>query len=233
MENQVHLTSRSFTNAPRYPKSSCRFLEEIQKQFPALHRSGYGWTQYAFAIIAGIIILNGGAVIYADTTDVSTSHPLYSYKLLAEEVRVKTASPEKQPEIEVQIAERRIKELRQLTLSEHPTNSSFTNMSSSTKPIIVRPVSVQKTQKQLRDNFKYRIESVELNIDKESATKRASKKAMVCKELSTINNDVVELFENEDDTRIVKEKISHICSSDSEQTQIERIKSHGRDKNRD
>jgi hypothetical protein len=190
---------------PEIQKAHAAFLVELHKQFPTLHKSRFGLMQYAFAIVAGIIILNGGAIIYADTTDVPTSHPLYSYKLLAEEVRVKTASVETQPEVEVKIAERRVKELGELP-----------------KP----SASVQKTQKQLRQNFKLRIESVQLNLDKESLSKNSRKKAIVCKELSSINDHLSDIFDDEHDSQSIREKIAHICA-------IEQNKTRGRDKTRD
>ncbi|MDQ3015040.1 MAG: hypothetical protein M3Q73_04195, partial [bacterium] len=55
------------------------FLVEVETRFPFTEQHKPSRVfHYGIAAIAGILVLNSGALIYADTLDVPTTHPLYT-----------------------------------------------------------------------------------------------------------------------------------------------------------
>jgi hypothetical protein len=78
--------------------------------------TSHSWVKYTAFILVGILVLNGGAVLYADTTNVPITHPLYQYKRVAEYVQLTVASEDKKPELEAKIAERRTQEIRHVAV---------------------------------------------------------------------------------------------------------------------
>jgi len=94
-------------------KTRVLFYEALQNQSARTHtHSSYVfWTRYALTSLFALIFIGGGIVTYADRTDVPATHPLYTYKLLAEEARLQSVPLEKKIDLEIEFAERRIREL--------------------------------------------------------------------------------------------------------------------------
>ncbi|MES2437141.1 MAG: hypothetical protein V4519_03940 [Patescibacteria group bacterium] len=91
------------------------FMGEVTERFPFAMKSTpkatHHYARFAIAGVVAILLINSGAVMYADTTNVDAEHPLYSFKLVAEKVQVLASSEEKRAELELKFAERRMVEI--------------------------------------------------------------------------------------------------------------------------
>ncbi|MBX4198597.1 hypothetical protein KW782_04715 [Candidatus Parcubacteria bacterium] len=198
------------------------FMSEIQRQFPFTEQPHqFGWANYAFAALAGIFILNGGALLYADTVDVPADHPLYSYKLVAEEVKVLASSAEAKPKVEVKLAERRIKELKQLQAS-----SPIASSTASTTIKIKNTNQDSKAQKQLKESIKKQLELVEKSQIK-------TKTSMVCNDVTKIQEQITEFFTDESSKIEINQKITNICNTEQKQTSERKVEEQSRQKQRE
>jgi hypothetical protein len=204
-------------------KAHALFMAEIEKRFPLSEQhSSSGWFHYALAALAGIFILNGGAVIYADTADVAATHPLYTYKRVAEEVKVRTATSAKRPEVEIKIAERRIKEMKFInaqagitatnTMTASSTATSSVVLSTTSKPVKTISKNSGKINIQLKQNFQKHMEALEKHIQKEDSSNRQEKKEIVCQKLNDFHKDVIIVLEQEDDKRQFEQRITKLCA---------------------
>jgi hypothetical protein len=204
-------------SADEIHKAHAAFMTEFERQFPFTEqvKTSY-FYHYALAAIAGIFILNGGAVIYADTVDVSTNHPLYSYKRVAEEVKVRTATASKKPEVEIQIAQRRIKEIKHINAQAAITASTTRATASKTEHSTTSSKTSSKAQIKLKQNFKKHIEAIETEVEDGQVSKKDNaKRDILCKKLKSVQVDVVALFEQEDKDEM-QQRITKLCTNEIE-----------------
>lgn len=195
------------------------FLVEVEARFPFTEQPKPSrFLQYTLAAIAGVFILNSGAVIYADTYDVPTTHPLYTYKRVAEEVKVLTSTSARQPEIEVKIAQRRVKELKQIQAFMHINASSTATTTHSTSSKTSE--SNTKAQLKLQHRLKKHIQSVENNIYNSEVSRQAIKKELICKELEVVHTDIEILFNNNADRDEIQAKIVKMCRTDEQEQSV-------------
>ena len=90
-------------------------------------------VRYAALATAFMLLLNGGAIVLADSQNVAPSHPLYPYKRLGENVQLSLASNTNRPALRSKFAERRLEEMKEVK-QEGPhaeeletLNKEFTN----------------------------------------------------------------------------------------------------------
>ncbi len=191
------------------------YMVEVERQFPFTEQMrSSGWYHYALAAIVGILILNGSAVIYADTVDVPTTHPLYAYKRVAEEVKVRSASSTNKPEVEIKIAQRRIKELKQINTGTALTASSTASTTGSTNTI----KSKVKTHNELKKNFQKHMDAAEVEIELERTSNKQFKKEVLCNQLEEVKINLSNVLED-DDRNNIQQKINKFCNSTIQPTE--------------
>jgi len=108
---------------------SCRasFIKKLCERFPmeaeAPRRFIYGHAfRYGTASVLGLMFLGSGAAVYADKTNVNSSHPLYGLKRVAETVRLTLAPVSQSPILHTQFAARRLQEIKAINLAPPPAN---------------------------------------------------------------------------------------------------------------
>lgn len=199
------------------------FLAEVEARFPFTEQPRPSrFLQYTLAAIAGVFILNSGAVIYADTYDVPTTHPLYTYKRVAEEVKVRTASKSRQAKFEIEIAERRVKELKHIQgMYTTGTSTNTIGLATSSKASTSKNGST-RAQIKIQSNLRKHIEAVEKQFERESHTNQTVRKDIVCKELKLVRKEITRLFSTEEDIHEVKDSITKICSDNPVSPEIKK-----------
>jgi hypothetical protein len=183
---------RSLSPTPEeMSKAKTLFMAEVRTHFPTpspyMHHS---WKMYAtFAVIALIILGNGGALIYADVANVPIDHPLYSYKRVAEEVRGFTSTQSQKVKLESELAERRIDEIKKI--EDHgiiPVTATTTQKNHKK----------QKELEDLRGNLQTHLDSLDHEAEMPEV-KKEIEKTDICKGIDS-------------NARNFKFKIKNICA---------------------
>jgi len=188
------------------------------------------WARYAIAVIIGVVILNSGAVIYANTANVAPDHPLYSYKRIAEEIELTVTPFEKKAEVEIKLAERRKAELELVVKNKKAqkekqedtsnnvviTATSSVNVTSSSTAVSSTATStvstssnvkknalkkVDRIQKKLEEDLKENVKHIKESVERLPEHKREEKRAVVCPGLIGISKNIVTLTDIEQDIK--------------------------------
>lgn len=183
------------------------------------------FLRYSLTTVAVVILLNGVATIYADTTDVPPTHPLYEYKLLAEEVKVRTAPAYKRPELEAKLVEKRIKELATLSKASTPVPTSPANPSTpATSTVSTSTVAVHHPNPHIeatvKQNLKMYLDAVyNANKQNNKGNKHGNSQKQWLKQQAFCTSDLqsVALLNNSEDNKEITQKIMHLCNSKSQQ----------------
>lgn len=114
-------------------KPDKRFLDRARADFlgalaasrgaVVLARKGFNKFFKYSLVFAVIVALNGALVAFAEGSNVSPTHPLYSFKRLGENVTLVLAPAAKRPYLHQKFAERRLEEMKEM-LSASSTNGT-------------------------------------------------------------------------------------------------------------
>jgi hypothetical protein len=201
------------------------FLKEVEYHH-GTRKTHHGFAYYAMGVITGVVLINGAALIYADTLDVPVDHPLYNYKIAAEEVKIRTTPAAGRSNVEVKLAERRVKELQQLeknqakekvatktTTTVSTTSATMIATSSQATSTSATSTSLSKQElklrKQLKDSLKKHLQAAE-DDTKDSTDDALTQRQTICDELRNVRET---FFKNDDERNDITENISRFCTS--------------------
>ena len=100
-------------------KSRRLFLEKFEEQFPDayIHKSRHT-LRYSFASALTLLTMSGGAMVYANQTNVSPDHPLYIFKRAGESIQLQLAPKDQKPLLNSEFAQRRASEIEEITTKD-------------------------------------------------------------------------------------------------------------------
>jgi hypothetical protein len=153
------------------------FLQSVHEEFGLSFRKTR-WVHYSLAIIIGILIVNGSAVIFADTRDVPPESPLYTYKRVGEDIRVVLAPKEKKAEVEASITARRGRELKAVVAE----------LASSTPQEKDHEDKEQKVKK-LKEDIKHDLKNIDDSVKALKPETQNIKKSVVCSNLKDLEDE--------------------------------------------
>ncbi len=110
-----------------------RFLAAFDARYPSMQTTnafagGFGFALRATAgAVAAIMIIFGGASVYADTTNVPVGNALYPLKRLTETVRLAVTPAEGKVQLQAAFAERRVAEISDLE-QRNPTSTEIATL---------------------------------------------------------------------------------------------------------
>ena len=105
------------------------FLAAYREKFPLPH-AGLLWARYfvrGFASGVALMLVFGGASVYADERNVSTRSAFYPLKRFSEAIQVVLSSEEEKPALHLKLAERRLGELLEIK-KENPESPKISKL---------------------------------------------------------------------------------------------------------
>jgi hypothetical protein len=205
-------------------KAKAAYMATVRKE---LGTNAVGIPRFkfvAFAAVVAILLLNGGAVIYADTQDVSPESPLYAYKRVGEEIRLSIAPAEKKVEVQAEITERRSQELERIVVAKVLNQKTKSEKESHKE---------DATIKKLQDDIKKNVEKIDVSVKKLSKEKSSTKKAAACAHLKTLNESSLLSFDDSTSTQEISAQVKKLCvfSDDEKEAKKSDSKKDSEDRN--
>ncbi len=186
----------------RYCEPSEEFLCETKKLFldkiapeGLAKKARFSWfnlpevLKYGLASFFSLIFLGSGAAVYADKTNVDYSHPLYSFKRLAESVRIIMAPQEQIAILHNEFAQRRFDEMKIIETKD-------ISVATTTEPVIETNIKKhQETVTKLRSQMSQEVNSVISEIEENRVATTSAQK--LCDSVSHMMKEDEETDGNE------------------------------------